>query len=119
MMPPAMPTQGSVGAAERARRPHEHAPSHEMHDTSHGIIHEQLIRLRLGRWREEGRAGGCGDLELGRALVVGHAIRRHPEFFFSFFLLFSEALLQPAFLRYLFLGLFGYYVLYVLYYIKY
>ena len=33
--------------------------------------------VRPHRQREEGGADRRGNLELGRALVVGHAIRRH------------------------------------------
>ena len=46
-----------------------------------------LIRLRRRRWRVEGGTDGCDDLELGRALVVGHAVRRHAGL---------EVLLVPA-----------------------
>ena len=35
------------------------------------------LGLSRGWGREEGRAGGGGDLELGRALVVGDAELRH------------------------------------------
>ena len=43
----------------------------------HGVPMGLHLGLSRGWGREEGRAGGGGDLELGRALVVGDAELRH------------------------------------------